>query len=150
MKKVIATILCFVLVFAFAGSALAASRTYSVSKIKMSISPSVSITKSTYESWSNVKIRPTRLSYFYYNASSGQYVQVYTYNYHRACLTDYSGNTLGGRIDAYLNNDAYFSSTAANGSSELRVRLYNRYYLATNSPSDNMLYTDGTFSGSAS
>ncbi|MPN54888.1 hypothetical protein SDC9_202566 [bioreactor metagenome] len=110
----------------------------------MLVTPSVSITKSSYESWSNVKIRPTRLQYI------GPSGPVYTYNYLRASLTDSGGTVLGGRIDAYVNSDAGFSSTSANQSNELRVRLYNRYYLATGSASTNKLYSDGAFSGTAS
>ncbi|MEG1882742.1 MAG: hypothetical protein RR224_03360 [Clostridia bacterium] len=107
----------------------------------MLVTPSVSITKSSYESWSNVKIRPTGLQYI------GPSGPVYTYNYLRASLTDSGGTVLGGRIDAYVNSDAGFSSTSANQSNELRVRLYNRYYLATGSASTNKLYSDDVKSG---
>ena len=144
MKRIITLVTVILLCFAFASRALAVSRTYSEGGITMSKSPSQSIAKSSDQSWSNVKIRPTRLQYI------GPSGPVYTYNYHRARLTDYGGANLGGRIDVYLNKDAVFSSTAANESNELRVKLYNRYYLATNSPSENKLYTDGAFSGIAS
>lgn len=80
--------------------ALAASRPYSVGEIQMLICPSRSITKSSYESWSNLKTRATRLQYI------GPSGPLYTYSYHRTALGDAGGSRHESRIDGSLNQDA--------------------------------------------